>query len=131
MGELIKKEDSALVRKLHQRDALSITKPYEREIFLFDTFVAGTTHIDEIERLEPHIKVGDKLCFFREPENPYDDEAIVIKTEDGVKVGYIPRQDNDVFARLMDAGKQLYGKVKGKEMRGKWLRMPIEIYLRD
>lgn len=69
--------------------------------------------------------------FFREPDNPHDPNAIVIKNADGVKVGYVPRADNLIFSRLMDAGKLLFGKITHKEMIGKWLKINIKIYLHE
>ncbi len=59
-------------------------------LIFFDTYVAGTTHIEGIEELEPHLNVVDGLEFFREPDNRYDKQAIVIKTIDGGKIGYVP-----------------------------------------
>ena len=117
---------------LHGKNGeVSIPKPFERDIFLFDTYVAGTSHVEGIEELEPHLQIGDRLAFFREPENPYDAQAIVIKTTDGVKIGYVPRQDNVIFARLMDAGKLLFGKITEKEKKGKWVRISIDIFLHE
>ncbi len=40
-------------------------------LIFFDTYVAGTTHIEGIEELEPHLNVDDRLEFFREPDNRY------------------------------------------------------------
>lgn len=114
-----------------QNGELVIPKPFERDIFLFDTHIAGTSHIVGIEDLEPHLKVGDKLDFFREPDNVYDKEAIVIKTLNGVKIGYVPKQDNVVFARLMDAGKLLFGRISAKETKGKWLKINIQVFLHE
>lgn len=57
--------------------------------------------------------------------------TIVIKNTDGVKVGYVPREDNVIFSRLMDAGKLLFGKITHKEMKGKWLNIKIKIYLHE
>ncbi len=81
--------------------------------------------------LEPGIKVGDRLNFFREPDNENDANAIVIKTAENVKIGYVPKRDNIVFSRLMDAGKLLFGTVKSKELLGKWVKIYIEIYLHE
>ena len=111
MSDLVKSGGSGLVGLLHGKNGeISIPKPFEKDIFLFDTYVAGTTHIEGIEELEPHLNNDDRLEFFREPDNRYDKQAIVIKTVDGVKIGYVPKQDNVIFARLMDAGKLLFGK---------------------
>ena len=110
---------------------ISIPKPFEKDIFLFDTYVAGTTHIEGIEELEPHLNVDDRLAFFREPDNRYDTQAIVIKTVDGVKIGYVPKQDNVIFARLMDAGKLLFGKITSKEKKGSWVKIYIKVFLHE
>ena len=132
MGELTTSGQSGLIGLLHgQGGGIAAPKPFERDIFLFDTHVAGTTFVEGIEDLEPHLHIDDKLDFFREPDNPHDSKAIVIKNADGVKVGYVPRADNLIFARLMDAGKLLFGRITAKEMRGKWLKMDIQVYLHE
>lgn len=132
MDHLAKEEKSGLVSLLHGKNGeVAIPKPFEGDIFLFDTYVAGTSHVEGIEELEPHLQIGDRLAFFREPENPYDAQAIVIKITDGVKIGYVPRQDNVIFARLMDAGKLLFGKITEKEKKGKWVRISIDIFLHE
>ena len=75
--------------------------------------------------------MDDKLDFFREPDNPYDKQAIMIKNMDGVKIGYVPKADNVIFARLMDAGKLLFGRIAAKEMKGSWLKLDIKVYLHE
>ena len=132
MGDLVKSGESGLVGLLHGANGeISIPKPFEQDIFLFDTYVAGTTHIEGIEELEPHLLEDDRLEFFREPDNQHDKQAIVIKTVDGVKIGYVPRQDNAIFARLMDAGKLLFGKITSKEKKGAWVKIYIKVFLRE
>lgn len=132
MDELNKTGKSRLVSLLHGKNGeISIPKPFERDIFLFDTYVAGTSHIEGMEELEPHLQTGGRLDFFREPDNQYDAQAIVIKTADGVKIGYVPRQDNVIFARLMDAGKLLFGRISEKEKKGKWVKISIDIFLHE
>ena len=132
MGELMSADSGGLLGLLHGKNGnLDIPKPFERDIFLFDTHVAGTSHVEGIEELEPHLGPGDKLDFFREPDNPYDPQAIMIKNADGVKIGYVPKRDNVVFARLMDAGKLLFGRISDKEMRGGWLRIEIKVFLHE
>jgi len=98
---------------------------------LFDTHVAGTSYVEGIEELEPHLYTDDKLDFFREPDNPHDKRAIVIKNADGVKIGYVPQSDNVIFSRLMDAGKLLFGRISSKEMQGNWLKIEIKVFLHE
>ncbi|MEG1719685.1 MAG: HIRAN domain-containing protein [Clostridia bacterium] len=132
MSDLTNTNTGGLVGFLHGKNGeLAIPKPFEKEIFLFETNVAGTSYVVNIEKLEPLLNVEDKLNFFREPDNKFDSKAIVIKTEKGDKIGYIPREDNLIFARLMDAGKLLYGRIAYKEKRGKFIEFLIKIYLHE
>lgn len=114
-----------------QGPELVLPKPYSRDIYLFDTYVAGTTFVPNMRELEPGLSVGDHLSFAREPDNPYDEQAIRIQTEEGEKLGYVPRDDNVIFARLMDAGKRLYASILEKEWRNGWLRIAIRIFLNE
>lgn len=93
--------------------------------------MAGTTHIENMEAIGSSLHEGDKLIFYREPENAHDPQAIRIETIHEEKIGYVPQQDNVIFARLMDAGKVLYGQIREKEMRKHWLRLKIKIYLHE
>lgn len=132
MGDLKKPEGGEFVEFIHKKgNNPAIPKPYERDIFLFDSYVAGTSHVEGIEELNPFLKKNDRLDFFRESDNPHDDKAIVIKNEDGIKIGYVPKTDNVIFSRLMDAGKLIFGRITGKEMKGSWLRIEIKVYLHE
>lgn len=132
MKDLIELGGDGLLALLHGKNGESlIPKPFERDIFLLDTHVAGTTHIEGIDELELYLKSGDRLNLFREPDNPYDEFAILIKTMDGVKIGYIPQKDNIIFARLMDEGKLFWGKITEKEKKGNWLRIKIQVFMHE
>ena len=91
--------------------------------------IAGTTHLEDKTVLD-QIHLGDKLSLVRE-ENEFDEKAIVIKTADGRKLGYVPEKDNLIFSRLMDAGKLLTAKISTHELRGTFHRIGIGIYLVD
>lgn len=132
MGELIKKDDNTgLMELFHGHGGNIIPKPFEHDIFLFESHIAGTSFIEGIDELESSLNVEDRLDFFREPDNAHDEKAIVIKNTDGIKIGYVPKVDNIIFSRLMDAGKLLFGKIIHKEMKGKWLKININIYLHE
>ncbi len=111
--------------------AIDLGKPFERDIFLFDTYVAGTSYIEDIMTWEPQLVKGTKLHCYREPENPFDGQAIVITTIEGKKIGYVPKADNVVFARLMDAGKLIFGRVESKEIIDKCLHIGIKVFLHE
>lgn len=132
MAELVKSEGGSLVGLLHGKGGnMPVGKPFERDIFLFETYVAGTSYVEGIEELEPHLNAGDTLDFFREPDNPYDKRAIVIRNKDGVKIGYVPKADNVIFSRLMDAGKLLFGRISAKQTQGNWLKIDIKVFLHE
>ena len=132
MGDLITSAGSGLVALLHAKDgAFAVPKPFARDIFLFDTHVAGTSHVEGMEDLEPHLHIDDRLDFFREPDNPHDARAIVVRNADGVKIGYIPKADNAIFSRLMDAGKLLFARIASKKKSGNWLKIEIKVYLHE
>ena len=46
-------------------------------------------------------------------------------------LGYIPRAFNKPFARLMDAGKLLYGPVRHKELVAGYYKIVVKIFMRD
>ena len=128
-NELIKQDGGGLVSVIGQQGLGEMLKPLIREIHLFDSFVAGTTHLKDPSVLE-EIKVDDTLKLIRE-DNKFDSNAVMILTQDGKKVGYVPEKDNIVFARLMDAGKLLSAKVTKIEIKGSFHQIGIGIYLVD
>ena len=118
-----------LVSLVEDHDLGNIIKPLTKEIHLFDSFVAGTTHLADPSVLET-IKAGDKLSLMRE-NNKFDSNAVMILTEEKKKLGYVPEKDNIVFARLMDAGRLLIAKITKIEKRGSFNQISIGIYLVD
>ena len=128
-NELVEQKTGELVSAINQQGIGELLKPLIREIHLFDSFVAGTTHLKDPSVLE-EIKVDDKLKLIRE-DNKFDSNAVMILTEDGKKVGYVPEKDNIIFARLMDAGKLLAAKITKISKRGTFYQISIGIYLVD
>lgn len=131
MSDIAKKNNDYLKIKYSGEHGLAEYKPFQHDILLFETYVAGTTHIEGMDELEKHIRIGDRLEFYRQQDNLYDKNAIEIRNDTNVKLGYVPKADNVVFSRLMDAGKLLYGKVISKEILDNWVKIQIEIYLHE
>ena len=107
-----------------------LIKPLSREILLFDSYVAGTSHIKD-ESVFDDIKVGDRLILQREPDNRFDENAILVLDKEKRKMGYIPEKDNIVFTRLMDAGKYLIAMIDRIEPKGSFRQINLSIYLVD
>jgi hypothetical protein len=62
--------------------------------------VAGMKHTPPSDDLQP----GAQLQLAREPKNERDPRATLVLTVNAAKLGYVPRQYSDIFARLLDAG---------------------------
>jgi hypothetical protein len=129
MADELEVRKDELVSLLESHELGDIIKPLVREIHLFDSYIAGTTHLKDMSVLKK-IKTGDKLILMRE-DNKFDSNAVLILTADKRKLGYVPEKDNIVFARLMDAGKMLNAKITGIDKKGNFTQISIGIYLVD
>ncbi len=129
-NELSASQQSSLATIISSGKIEDLIKPLIKEIFLFSTHVAGTTHLSDPTPLET-IAVGDKLSLRRE-DNIHDDLAILILNSQGKKIGYVPKQDNPIFARLMDAGKLLKAQIASIERKNETYRhITIDVLLVD
>lgn len=100
-----------------------------REILVLECLIAGTS-FRKLESVEAELKSEVKLELKRETGNQHDEMAIGLWFNNN-KVGYIPRDKNEVIARLIDAGKSFYAVLQAKEWEGNWLRLDIRVYLKD
>ena len=115
---------------LTQNNGLAdLIKPLSHEILLFDSYIAGTTHIED-ESILDALREGDELILQRE-DNRFDTNAILILDQKLQKLGSVPEKDNIVFARLMDAGKDLTAKIEDISFKGSFRQIDINIYLVD
>ncbi|MBR3248179.1 MAG: HIRAN domain-containing protein [Clostridiales bacterium] len=130
MANELTKYESGLVSKAAGSGGIGeLLKPLSQEIHLFDSFVAGTSHLADQTVLD-EIKEGDMLFLVRE-DNKFDSNAIMLLSTAKKKVGYVPEKDNVVFARLMDAGKKLSAKITKIEKKGSFTKIAVSIFLVD
>ena len=108
----------------------NIPLPFQRDILVLEIHIAGTSYRENIAQIEPSLETGQMFYMVREPENEYDGWAIGVYLND-YKLGYVPMAQNEVIARLMDAGKLFYCKLTSKEWKNDWLCLETEIYLKD
>lgn len=80
-----------------------------REIRLSSPYIAGFQYYQGLE-LEQMLKENDGLILKREPQNTHDCYAIEVFT-DSNKLGYLPREENKVIARMMDQGITVKGRI--------------------
>ena len=111
-------------------DKTGLPKPFVQEVELLNCHIAGTSFLD-LDDIEFKLTKNQLLMLKREPKNKNDDKAILILTEDGQKLGYVPREKNEVLSNLMDAGKLIFGKLVEKNWVDNWLKLDVQLYLRD
>ena len=126
--ELTIKNDD-LLAVVEEKSLGELIRPLVNEIYLFDTVIVGTTYIKDTSVYDA-LEVNEKLSLQRE-DNKFDSRAILILNSDKQKLGYVPERDNQVFSRLMDAGKLLIAKVISVLNQDGYYRVRIGIYLED
>lgn len=119
-----------LVTLTNGGDISTVIKPLVKEIHLFDSYVAGTSHLKD-KSVYDEIQEGCKLTMLRE-NNKFDDNAIMLIAPSGKNIGYVPEADNIIFARLLDAGKMLVAYVRDfQKVSENFMKINIGIYLVD
>lgn len=118
----------ALIKGSFGKDGLLL--PFVQEIFLLECHVAGTM-FRKLADIESSLAAGNILTFKREPDNTHDKLAIEIFDQEDRSLGYVPRKNNEILARLMDAGKLIFGKIESVEKIDQWMKIEVRIYMRD
>ena len=72
------------------------------EIRLCCPYIAGFQYYKGAD-IEHFLKENDHLSLKRQAQNPHDCYAIEVYRE-GAKLGYLPRKENKIVARMMDQG---------------------------
>jgi len=110
---------------------LSIPKPFAKPILLLKTYITGMFFVKDVTKLLEPIEDGARLTLIREPDNKYDEFAIMVKDAHGNKLGYIPRKSNIVIANLMDAGKSVYATIRENRWYGRSPDVTISLYMEE
>lgn len=83
----------------------------------------------EAAKVWTDMHVGDPLRLVREPDNPYDPNAIRVEWQ-GLKLGYVPRRENGALAWAMDHGEGVQARISVlREHRNKRRRIEFEVYV--
>ena len=85
-------------------------KTLGRQITLQRTTLSGFRH-HEAQQLWEALKPSARLTLVREPDNPYDANAVALLWR-GRKIGYLPRGENLVVARLLDHKRNLSARIE-------------------
>jgi hypothetical protein len=126
MSTSLLKISPALLVAIH-KGGTSNLQLFAKDILVLQCVVAGTS-FTKINNFKTKLQLQDDITLIRESKNKYDDNAIQLhwKTK---KIGYIPRSQNEVIAKLMDAGKQFKAVLTTIELN--WLELTVDVYLKD
>lgn len=109
-GALMNKMRDMVLEAIKMNGIENVVMPLMNEIFLSFTNIAGTRYCNNQEAFKT-LEKNVPLLLEREADNKYDSNAIKVMTTDREKLGYIPKSDNSIYARLMDSGKILNARV--------------------
>ncbi len=82
-----------------------------------DINIVGVLHSKDgvnPQEIIPQMFEGDRVLLEADPRNAYDKNAVMVKTHDGVQIGWLPKKTSlqiDIFDRLMK-GQAVYAKIK-------------------
>jgi hypothetical protein len=77
----------------------------------------------------PELKLGDRLDLVREPDNPYDRNAVRVEWR-GRKLGYVPRAENQALAWAMDRGETVTARISRlRDHPNPRLRLEFEVFV--
>ncbi|MBQ8306443.1 MAG: hypothetical protein IJX90_09555 [Blautia sp.] len=110
--------------------------PFMKDICLKRQRIVGVRYQGGSDELVEGLPPGSRVTFIREPDNRFDPGAVMALDEQGRKIGYLPRIENDIPGALLEAGKSLYGIVSEKqEQPPNGTRTPyqlwVDLYMRE
>ena len=109
-GSIMDQMKDMILEAVEMNGIENVVMPLMNEIFLSFTDIAGTRYVDNQDVFK-RLEKNDPLLLEREADYEYDSNAIKVLTTNGEKLGNIPKKDNSIFTRLMDAGKILHARV--------------------
>ena len=86
------------------------------------TTVVGTRHVPAMAAIAEGYGKGERFALVRDAANPHDGWAVEVRDGADRRIGY---------ARLIDGGKSVEGRLTDKEQIGSWTRLVMEVVLND
>jgi len=98
----------------------------QRPFLDLDLMVAGSSHGNRQKVIREEVQVNQQIILHREPDNPYDCNAIMVLLPSGSDIGYISRGDAEDLAPLLDGGRLYKGYIK-KVHPGSTANIPVVV----
>jgi len=113
-----------IVSEAVRKDRERADKTKQRPLARLDSMVAGSTYEGRPYVVHKHASVGDPVYLVREPSNRYSKAAIGVRLANGMSIGYVPDEDAQSIAPLLDAGALHRATIK-KIWPGRRVDVPI------
>lgn len=128
-AEAEEKKQAEQQRKAEERERIARAQPVWQGTFQ----VAGVSHDGRSAVVERFARVGNLVYLQREPSNPYDSNAILVRLEFGQVIGYAPREEASMLAPYLDRGFRQKAAIKWIS-NGRKYQIPgilVELYRED
>lgn len=122
---LLPKNKEKIIRYIDITSQLRI-KPHVKDIYLNTIQISETNYVDMSE-VSNKLFEEELVYLKRESTNVYDENAILVTTNEGYVLGYIPKSDNFILRNLMDNNKYIYGYIKS--INDDYTNIRIDLYL--
>ena len=84
--------------------------PEEERLARVEIEIVGESHY---QTAIARCRTGERVLLIRQPDNPYDKNAVAVTRTDGAILGYISRDEARGFAKLLDSGHKIYAEIHG------------------
>jgi len=74
--------------------------------YFLHCYIAGLQYYEALE-VWKKLEIGHTLELIPEPDNRYDEHAVIVAFE-GKKLGYLPRSQNRAVSKILQAGHDAY-----------------------
>lgn len=104
----------------------------EPDLYTYESRIVGVKyHTDEkqYEQLESKVMRLETAILQKEPENQYDPNAIAAYTQDGLKIGYIPKDEIEVVKSVMGDNKQLEVEMSYMDFNAGSIKIRIKTFV--
>jgi len=109
--EALGRENEPLPEREMQAIAIALAHAFgEGGLFICRCYVTGTAYYD-YNRAVHSFRDGMIVQLQRQPDNTHDGRAIEVLTENGLKLGYVPRRYNEQLSDWLDAGLSVCGRM--------------------
>ena len=78
----------------------------EFKAYFLHCYIAGLQYYEVLE-VWKELEIGQLLELIPEPNNRYDEHAVIVAFE-GKKLGYLPRSQNENVSKILQAGYDAY-----------------------